>query len=316
MILRRATAALVALALPLAAAGTLGRETFRVPSGPAVTMSYRALQPGEPLLFALESEAGVREAEVTFLGKKVILTPAARGGRPFALLGIDLGTSPGPHPLDIKIATDGGKRETLRTEVVVLDRKFPTTKLTVRQDMVTPPRRFAERIKREAEIIGWVYAKLTPEWLGDGPFAPPSPAEAFPNFGQRRLTNGVLNSIHGGVDVLAPFGTPITAANAGRVVLASDMYLTGYTVIIDHGLGIFSLYCHLSKLDVKRGVEVRKGDVIGKCGSTGRSTGPHLHWAVRVLDSRVDPYALLVFPLPEAAKNKMKRGALPQERRQ
>ena len=101
-------------------------------------------------------------------------------------------------------------------------------------------------------------------------------------------------------------GAPIAAANAGRVVLASNMYLTGYTVIIDHGLGTFSLYCHLSKLEVRRGVEVRKGDLIGKCGSTGRSTGPHLHWAVRVMDSRVDPYAMLLFPLPGA-----KRGTAP-----
>jgi murein DD-endopeptidase MepM/ murein hydrolase activator NlpD len=92
-------------------------------------------------------------------------------------------------------------------------------------------------------------------------------------------------------------GQPIKASNAGLVALASDLYMGGKTVILDHGLGVFSSYGHLSELRVKRGEKVRKGQVVGLCGSTGRSTGPHLHWAFKILDARVDPDAMLRLPL-------------------
>jgi murein DD-endopeptidase MepM/ murein hydrolase activator NlpD len=89
----------------------------------------------------------------------------------------------------------------------------------------------------------------------------------------------------------------VRASNAGKVVLASHLYLSGKTVIIDHGQGVFSLYCHFSRILVKRGVTVKKGALIGKIGNTGRSTGPHLHWAFKIFDSRVDPYSLVCLPI-------------------
>jgi murein DD-endopeptidase MepM/ murein hydrolase activator NlpD len=95
------------------------------------------------------------------------------------------------------------------------------------------------------------------------------------------------------VDISAPTGTPVWASNSGEVALRSDLYFSGKTVIIDHGLGLFSLYCHFSKIKVKRGQVVRKGDIIGEIGATGRVTGPHLHWGVKILGDRVDPFSLL-----------------------
>ena len=92
-------------------------------------------------------------------------------------------------------------------------------------------------------------------------------------------------------------GDPVRASNAGRVVMASDLYYSGKTVIIDHGLGVFSLYCHFSKLLVKRTRMVAKGEAIGLIGSTGRSTGPHLHWGFRIFDSRIDPMSMTALPL-------------------
>jgi murein DD-endopeptidase MepM/ murein hydrolase activator NlpD len=150
-------------------------------------------------------------------------------------------------------------------------------------------------------MVSLIFSLPTPEWLGNGPFIAPHPVAPWPNFGQRRVVNGAVSSVHGGVDLPVPFGEPIHAANRGRVVLSSPLYFSGGTVIIDHGLGVFSYYCHLSKLLVRRGDVVEKGAVIGRCGSTGRSTGPHLHWTMRVGPSRVDPYAFLGLPIEAAS---------------
>ena len=113
------------------------------------------------------------------------------------------------------------------------------------------------------------------------------------NFGDRRIFNDIRRSTHGGVDITAPRGAPIIASNSGRIVLARDLYYAGNAVIIDHGLGLFSLSCHFSKITVKEGDLVRKGDLIGEIGSTGRVTGPHLHWGIKVFGSRIDPFSLL-----------------------
>jgi murein DD-endopeptidase MepM/ murein hydrolase activator NlpD len=120
-----------------------------------------------------------------------------------------------------------------------------------------------------------------------------------PNFGEKRIYNNVPRSSHSGIDIAAPFGSPARASNSGRVVLARDLYFSGKTVIIDHGLGLFTYYCHFSRLKVSRGEAVEKGSVIALTGSTGRSTGPHLHWGVRLHGSRVDPAALLGLELPK-----------------
>ncbi len=191
----------------------------------------------------------------------------------------------------------GGLVENVRKDLLVVERKFPSTKLTLDPNYVTPPASVQARIKRESELVALAVSVVTPEWLGDGPFAVPNDAPSWSNFGQRRLNNNVLASLHTGLDLRVPYGQPIRAANAGRVVMASDLYMGGKTVIIDHGLGVFSSYGHMSELRVKRGDAVKKGQTVGLCGSTGRSTGPHLHWSVRVLDARVDPEAMLRLPL-------------------
>jgi murein DD-endopeptidase MepM/ murein hydrolase activator NlpD len=164
--------------------------------------------------------------------------------------------------------------------------------------MAQAPPEEAKRIEQEAALVASVLGAVSPEWLGTGAFVTPLPeGEPFPNFGQRRLYNNAVASTHTGVDISAPAGTPVRAANAGRVVLAAELYFSGKTVIIDHGLGVFTFYGHFSKILVKRGDLVKKGEMIAEVGQTGRSTGPHLHWSVRILDSRVDPFSLAALPL-------------------
>jgi hypothetical protein len=292
---RRIISALLLLAAPLELAA-LTRESLRTPSGITVEMACRSLQPGEPVLFVLKSR-DVLAVSLRFMRKTVVLRPDASSREPLAFLGVDLDVKPGPYPLDILAEKRDGTLEDLHREVTISGKTFPSQKIWVGKEFVTPTKSAAERIRREAEIVGLVYALSAPEWLGDGGFMAPHPAKPWPNFGQRRLTNNVLSSVHGGVDLQVPWGEPIRAVNRGRVVLASPLYLSGYSVIIDHGLGIFSFYGHLSKLLVHRDDMVEKGAIIGKCGNTGRSTGPHLHWSMRVGDSRVDPFAMLAFPV-------------------
>jgi murein DD-endopeptidase MepM/ murein hydrolase activator NlpD len=265
--------------------------------GPVVRLAYRALQPGEPVLVSLESDHSVRSAAVTFLGRTAELRPAPDGRSVFAFLGIDVATKPGSYELSVKVFRVNGSVEKVRKDLLVLTRKFPSTKLSLKPEYVTPPASVTARIRREGELVALATSVVTPEWLGDGPFVVPNDAPSWSNFGQRRLNNNVLQSLHTGLDLRVPFGQPIGAANAGRVALASDLYMGGKTVIIDHGLGVFSTYGHMSKLLVRRGERVAKGQTVGLCGSTGRSTGPHLHWGFKIFDARVDPEAMLRLPL-------------------
>lgn len=250
--------------------------------------------PGEAVLFILEEEGSAVRVAVSFLGKEYALRPDLR----LALAGIDIDVKPGTYPLALTVEKKDGRFDGARLDLVIGGREFPVRRLTVPPEFVTPPsKEIAERIRREAEIVSWVYDQMSVSWLGDGDFEAPLPDEPAGNFGQRRIYNGVPRSIHAGLDISAAAGDPVRAANAGKVVLASDLYLSGKTVILDHGLGVFTSYGHMSKLEVKRGGTVGRGGIIGRVGSTGRSTGPHLHWGLRIRDSRVDPASLLALSL-------------------
>ena len=277
------------------------KAVFQAPSGVFLELQFRSLQPGEVLFVSLPDPSGVRRAVVVFRDGEYVLTSALR----FAFVGLDLGLEPGSFPMTVTFEGTNGDREAVRRDIVVGAKEFPRKKLWVKESFAVPPKEVEERIRREAELVAWVYAIITPRWLGDGAFIQPNEGKVFPNFGQRRIYNDAPRSTHAGVDIAAPQGDPIRAANAGKVVLASHLYLSGNAVIIDHGLGVFSFYGHMSKLLVKRGQAVGKGDIIGKCGTTGRSTGPHLHWAVRVFDSRVDPFSLLAFGLQSFNKKEL-----------
>jgi murein DD-endopeptidase MepM/ murein hydrolase activator NlpD len=177
-------------------------------------------------------------------------------------------------------------------------RKFPSTRLDVAPAMTNPPAKEMETIRRESVLVADVLNVVSPDWLAEGPFQSPLPAyEPYPNFGQQRIYNKTVASVHSGIDIAAPRGTEAAAPNAGRIVLAARLYFSGNTVIIDHGRGVFTYCCHFDALLVKRGDLVRKGQSIGKVGSTGRSTGPHLHWSVKILSARVDPFSLVALPM-------------------
>ena len=258
-----------------------------------VALDYRSLQPGELLRISVTSLRPVQRVEVEFSGKEY---PMGRGQDSqvwLAFLGLDLGIAPGAFPIDIVLLFDDGNYQKIQKEILVRDKEFPSRTLWVKQEYVTPPQEVLERIRWESELLGIVLGIVSPQWYGEGKFIIPSEGKANPNFGERRIFNNEPRSPHGGVDISSPHGAPVRASNSGRVVLAKDLYFAGKTVIIDHGLGVFTLYLHFSKIIAKRGEFVKKGDVIGEIGATGRVTGPHLHWGLRVSGSRVDPFSLV-----------------------
>lgn len=272
-------------------------ESLQSPSGVVVEIVSRAYQPGEVIMISIPENSSVKRAQIRFSEKKYIMRESQTGSGLLAFIGLDLGLKPGLYTMEIFIEKTLGVQERLEKEISVLTKKFPVKKLWVKEEFVTPPPEARVRIQREAEILKVIYGMATPRWRGEGRFILPSAGKVEPNFGEKRIFNNKPRSSHGGVDISGIQGSPVRASNSGKVVLASNLYFAGKTVIIDHGLGVFTLYCHFSNIKVKRGDLVKKGEVIGEIGATGRVTGPHLHWGVKVFGSRVDPFSLLNFAL-------------------
>jgi len=262
--------------------------------GASISYAPASSGPGGIIKASLNKGGSVRRVALRFLGKEYTLGKPEDGLEPFALLGIDLDVKPGLLSLDAVFETDGGEKEEIRKEVPIHPKQFPVKRIRVSKAFSEPPPHVRERIQKEAELLREVYGRTTPRWLGEGSFMKPHPASLVPSFGERRVYGGNSPlSIHQGIDLAVPKGDPIRSSNSGRVVWAAETYLSGNTAVIDHGLGLFTVYCHMSRLMVRTGDTVKKGDTLGYCGSTGRSTGPHLHWGARLGESRVDPTLLL-----------------------
>ena len=248
----------------------------------------RAVRPGELVLFTITAVQPVSQVTVRVFGRDwpAYEDGSARQWR--APVGIDLDTRPATYRAEIVAGDDRASYP-----LTVRARTFRTRHLTVDPDLVNPPPDALERIDVEARELHDIWANGESQRLWSGPFVRPVPDEANSAFGTRSVYNGEARSAHSGADFLSPEGRPVEAPNGGRIVLAGARYFTGNTVVIDHGLGLFSLFAHLSEMDVKVGDTVAAGDVVGKVGATGRVTGPHLHWTVRVNGARVDPLSLL-----------------------
>ena len=202
--------------------------------------------------------------------------------RLIAFVGVPAAQKPGDYAINVHWAS-GASQVTLK----VTPQKFPEERLTVNDE--TNAVRLDPRQEDDAKRLSVARMQSATIPLWSGPFIWPARGGITTNFGEMRFVNGVFSSFHTGIDVGAPAGAPVTATNAGKVVLADRLVLTGNTVLIDHGLGIFSFYGHMQSLDVKPGDRVERGQVLGKVGSTGFSTGPHLHWTMSVRDVPIDP---------------------------
>jgi murein DD-endopeptidase MepM/ murein hydrolase activator NlpD len=256
-----------------------------------VSVSARTIVPGELALFSIALAAPADTVAIRVFNRDI---PTFQEGPLLwrALVGIDLGVRPRAYRAAIE-ARAGRRR--VRTSYVlhVLQHQFRIRELSVDEAFVTPPPEVEDRIGAEARQLGAIWNESAAERLWSGPFRVPVPDRPTSRFGTRSVFNGQPRNPHNGADFLSPEGRPIEAPNAGRVVLAGELYFSGNTIIIDHGLGLFSTLAHLSRIDVVDGDQVAAGAIVGLVGATGRVTGPHLHWAIRANGARVDPLSLL-----------------------
>ncbi len=247
---------------------------------------------GQALQLELPHQDGLESVQVNWSERSV---PFVRSDDSwFTVIGVDLDTEAGAYPANVTLSYADGRVQTAIQAVEVLGKSFPTTELTVAPGFVQLSPENQERAARESREIGEVYATLTPTALWSEPFIVPIPgAQGGRNFGHRRVFNGEPRAPHSGADLGASTGADIHASNSGRVVLAKDFFFNGNAVFVDHGLGVYTMYLHLSEILVDVGDRVERGQVVGLAGATGRVTGPHLHWGARILDARVDPFSLL-----------------------
>lgn len=277
------------LVVPMAQAGTGNRP--QDPPALSVTTVARAVQPGEVVRLDITSSGPVTALTVKAFDKDIAV---ARMGpsRWSALIGIDLDVQPGAHEVTVTAVRADSPAVHVQT-LDVAPKEFPTRQLRVAPKFVNPPPSVEHRIDRERRQLGAIFRTVGPEPRWGATFARPIEVGVVSGFGVRSVYNGEPRAPHGGADFASPTGTPVMAPGGGRVVLAGPLYFTGRTVVIDHGLGLVSLLAHLSRIDVAVGDTVVGGARVGLVGATGRVTGPHLHWTVRLQGARVDPLSVI-----------------------
>ncbi|WP_035239527.1 M23 family metallopeptidase [Desulfobacter vibrioformis] len=249
---------------------------------------------GQPFLVRLTSARAFDRLSVHWMGRVVVPSVAQWNQRhvAIAMLGTDVLTiKSGPQPLLIR-AWSGGKETVWHRSVTIVARSYPRQELTLPSKMVNPPGAELARIK--AERIRTQTAKNT--WSDQRfwqlPFHQPVGGKITSTYGLQRILNGKPKDPHRGLDFRAPPGTAVEAVADGRVILAESHYYAGNAIYIDHGNGVISLYFHLSEFEVFQGDSVKRGQIIGRAGCTGRATGPHLHLSISAQGQLVDPAPL------------------------
>lgn len=266
-------------------------------AGPRVVVAPASAQPGDVVVLRVSGVTTRVRGE--WAGRPLAFAPVREGV--VALAGVDLDTPPAPIPWRVsRPGRDGGEVVLGAGRVPVRTRAFGSQELTLPREQVDLDAATLARVRAEAEALRAALAASAGERLWRGGFlAPVEGGRPTGGFGLRRIINGQPRSPHAGADWAAERGAPVLAANAGRVVLVAEQFFAGRLVVLDHGLGLFTLYFHLDEVRVAPGEAVTRGQRIGAVGATGRATGPHLHLAVSLGAARVDPDALLALPLPD-----------------
>ena len=252
----------------------------------------RNVFPGDAFMVRLWDISPSRTASVSIDGAEIPLEGCGEGcALGIGAVGID--TAPGEKSV---IINSGPYRLTLTLSV----RKpnFPEMRLKLPQDKVSLGPEDLARAKKEEEKLKEIWHQISPQ-LFQGDFILPLPNPVSAVFGAKRIINDQTVSVHRGIDLMGKQGEIIRAANYGRTVLAEELFFGGNTLIIDHGAGIYTVYMHLDRFAVNRGDLVAKGDIIGFVGSTGRATGPHLHFGVKILSINTNPLSLTKLQISE-----------------
>ncbi len=304
---RLVLATLAALALPAAACGgeERGVEVTTVtpvaveetPERVGVTEEEVRIVPPELLVSADEVAQGsailvsvtgsVTEGDVELLGRVYPLTQGDFSK--YTYIGIGVHDTPGVHTMRVRLTLANGTSGSFEHEVSVSETRWDVARIYYVEGAGDPVLDADER-GREDVLLAEAYALETPEKLWQGRWRVPTEGAISSQFGERRSFNdGPVGGNHAGTDFGAAEGTPVHAANSGRVVLARQLAIRGNTVVIDHGGGVLSGYAHLSAYAVAEGQLVEKGQLIASVGNSGLSTAPHLHWEISVHGVLVDP---------------------------
>ena len=289
---------LIELCAALVLASLLGAAPA---AGIRVELSPSGAVQGTAVAVCVESETPLERVRVRAGGRAVPVFPAVGRTRWQGVMGVDLAAAPGEREVRVRAWTAAGAMAEARAVLEVRRGEFAEERITVDEKYVHLSARDLARHRREKRRLRALFGRVTPEALWSGPFRVPVDVRRGSRFGLRRIVNGEPRSPHSGADLRAPAGTPVHAANRGRVVLAGDLFFSGNTVILDHGGGVYTLYAHLRDMTVAPGRMVEAGEVVGHVGATGRVTGPHLHWGAKVQAARVDPFSLTALDLEAGA---------------
>ncbi len=268
------------------------------PQEPAgVEEQYSGMQ-GQIIVVKIPTDDAVTEVQGSFLGRTVGFFPDTRPGEPkgfVGLVGVDMQDKPGTHELAVKIK-NGERSRTLSYNIFVAKKTFRVERLKLPKDKVDLDAKSIARWRAEQRHVREALARNSEVRLWQPGFVKPVNGRRTGSFGSVRIMNGQARNPHSGEDIGAPLGTDVAATNDGVVRLTVDHIFSGKGVYLDHGLGFYSMYFHLSEIFVKNGDLVKAGQIIGKVGATGRATGPHLHWGVKLNGARINPFALLELP--------------------
>jgi murein DD-endopeptidase MepM/ murein hydrolase activator NlpD len=237
----------------------------------------------------------------TWLGHQLIFGFDTSTKTWFALAGVSFETAPGKYALELTAERTATRTPVIFTRTFTVARaRYPKIKveLAVEKKFTEPSPEQLRQIEEDQKIKQDYLNRITPQREWSGRFTLPADAPVSDVFGSQRIFNGEAQRPHLGLDFRVPTGTPVAAMNAGTVLLARFLYFEGNCVVLDHGQGLLTLYLHLSEFKVKEGDVVKRGDVLGLSGGTGRATGPHLHVAVRWQGTYLDPARLMQLPLP------------------
>lgn len=264
---------------------------LKAPAQPQINFSETRVEPGGFFVITVQPLEKNQEVRVVggVLTEPPFFTPYKQGVR--ALVPITYRTLAGTHQVEVRVMQKDRVMQRMTQSIIVTPREFAVQKMYVSEELLA--RRDEALWAKDGEIITESTADPHVDAMWEGPFLLPVKGRQSTDFGQIRMINDKQGGRHSGLDLVAPIGTPILAANHGIVVLARALHVTGNTVILDHGASLTSSYSHLAEIVVEVGQEVRKGQVIGMVGNTGFSTAPHLHWAISIGSTFVDPELFL-----------------------
>lgn len=253
----------------------------------------RKVKQGDVCVVNVFVPKGTRLLTGEFQGKNLSFYKVKKRRLFRTLIGVDMETEPGTYQLVIAAKSSSGKTVNGRYRIRIKKMDFGEQRITLPEEMVELDEDTLKQVEEEEKKVKEIWIKEKSDRIWRGKFIKPLGGDIISPFGVRRILNGLPRNQHSGVDLKAGMGEEIRSSNNGIVVFVGELYFSGESVVVDHGRGLYTMYFHLSRIDIEEGQRVKKGEILGLAGSTGRSTGPHLHWGVRLHGARVDPFSLL-----------------------